>query len=70
MGAAAAGGVGAGIWRDFSKVDEMVEIASEAKPRAEVRALYDELSGIFDESYAALDGASIFRRLAAVDTVE
>jgi xylulokinase len=70
MGAAAAGGVGAGIWRDFSKVDEMVQIASEAKPRAEVRALYDELSGIFDESYAALDGASIFRRLAAVDTVE
>lgn len=68
MGAAAAGGVGAGIWKDFSKVDEMVQIASEAKPRAELRALYDELSEIFEEAYAALDGASLFRRLAALDT--
>ena len=68
MGAAAAGGVGVGIWKDFSKVDEMVQIASEAKPRAELRALYDELSGIFEEAYAALEGASLFRRLAAVDT--
>jgi xylulokinase len=69
MGAAAAGGVGAGIWKDFSKVDEMVQIASEAKPRGELRALYDELSGIFDDAYAALDGSSVFKRLAAVDTV-
>lgn len=68
MGAAAAGGVGAGIWKDFSKIDEMVEIASEAKPRADLRGLYDELSGIFDEAYAALDGSSVFRRLSAVDT--
>jgi xylulokinase len=68
MGAAAAGGVGAGIWKDFSKVDEMVAIASEAKPRTELRALYDELSAIFDDAYAALDGSSVFRRLAAVDT--
>jgi xylulokinase len=68
MGAAAAGGVGAGVWKDFSKVDEMVQIASEAKPRAQLRALYDELSGIFDETYAALDGSSVFRRLTAVDT--
>ncbi|HZC75959.1 MAG TPA: xylulokinase [Gaiellaceae bacterium] len=68
MGAAAAGGVGVGIWKDFSKVDEMVQIANEAKPRAELRALYDELSSIFEEAYAALEGASLFRRLAAVDT--
>ncbi len=68
MGAAAAGGVGAGIWRDFSKVDEMVQIASEAKPRTELRALYDELSAVFDTAYAALDGSSVFTRLATVDT--
>jgi xylulokinase len=68
MGAAAAGGVGVGIWKDFSKVDEMVQVANEAKPRAELRALYDELSGIFEDAYAALEGASLFRRLAAVDT--
>jgi xylulokinase len=67
MGAAAAGGVGAGIWKDFSKVDEMVQVASEAEPRPELRALYDELSDIFDKAYAALDGASVFGRLAAFD---
>jgi xylulokinase len=68
MGAAVAGGVGVGIWKDFSKVDEMVQIASEAEPRAELRGLYDELSAIFDEAYAALDGSSVFRRLAGIDT--
>jgi xylulokinase len=67
MGAAAAGGVGVGLWKDFGKVDEMVGIASESSPRPELRALYDELSAVFDEAYAALDGASVFRRLAAVD---
>jgi xylulokinase len=67
MGAAAAGGVGVGIWKDFSKVDEMVQIASEAEPRPELRALYDDLARIFDDAYAALEGSSVFRRLAAID---
>jgi len=68
MGAAAAGGVGVGIWKDFSKVDEMVRIASEAAPRTELRGLYDELYETFDEAYAALEDSSVFRRLAALDT--
>jgi xylulokinase len=68
MGAAVAGGVGVGLWKDFGKVDEMVEIASECAPRPEVRELYDELSSVFDETYAALEGASVFSRLAALDT--
>jgi xylulokinase len=67
MGAAIAGGIGAGIWGDFSKVDEMVEIVGEAHPRGELRGLYDELYGIFEESYASLESAAVFRRLAAVD---
>ena len=68
MGAAAAGGVGVGLWKDFSKVDELVEIASEARPAPELRALYDELSAIFDDAYVSLESAAVFRRLAAVDS--
>jgi xylulokinase len=70
MGAAVAGGVGVGIWKDFSKVDDMVQIASETEPRAELRGLYDELSAIFEDAYAALEGSSVFRRLAAVDAAD
>lgn len=68
MGAAVAGGIGAGIWKDFTKVDEMVEIAGEAHPREELRTLYDELYAIFDDAYDSLEHAAVFRRLAAVDT--
>ena len=68
MGAAAAGGVGAGIWKDFAKVDEMVEIASESRPRAHVHAVYDGLYEIFNAAYDSLESSSIFRRLAAFDT--
>jgi xylulokinase len=70
MGAGVAGGVGVGIWRDFSKVDEMVEIASEARPRRELRGLYDELYEVFERAYAALEDASVFRRLAGVDAAQ
>jgi xylulokinase len=70
MGAGVAGGVGLGIWKDFTKVDEMVQIAEESRPRTELRALYDDLYGIFDDAYVALDDASIFGRLAALDAAE
>jgi len=68
MGAAVAGGVGAGIWTEFSKVDEMVEIASESRPRDEVHVVYDRLYEIFNEAYDALEGPSLFGRLARLDT--
>jgi xylulokinase len=70
MGAGVAGGVGVGVWKDFSKVDEMVEIASEARPRGEFRGLYDELYEIFERAYAALEDASVFRRLAGVESAQ
>jgi len=70
MGACVGGGVGGGIWKDFFQVDEMVEIASEAQPRGELRGLYDELYEIFERAYAALEDASVFRRLAGVDSAQ
>jgi xylulokinase len=67
MGAAVAGGIGVGLWKDFSQVDEMVEVQSEARPDEGRRHVYDELYEIFNDIYEALDGLSIFERLARVD---
>ena len=67
MGAAVAGGVAVGIWRDFSQVDRMVGVESEVQPDQERRALYAELYDTFNRTYEALEGASIFERLARVD---
>lgn len=70
MGAGVAGGVGLGIWKDFAKVDEMIQIASESRPHQELQALYDELYGIFNDTYTTLENASVFRRLAGLDTAQ
>lgn len=63
MGAAIAGGIGVGLWEDFSVVDDMVRVTGEVSPREELFPMYDELYAIFDDAYASLERASIFRRL-------
>lgn len=65
MGAALAGGVGVGLWKDFSQVEQMIQVEREARPDTRRQTLYDELYGIFNEIYSALDGAGIFGKLAA-----
>ncbi len=67
MGAAVAGGVGVGLWKDFSQVEQMIQIEREALPDPRHRHLYDELYGIFNQIYSALDGAAIFSKLAAAE---
>jgi len=69
MGAAVAGGVGVGIWKDFSQVDEMVRVESETRPDEQRQLLYTKLYGIFNETYSALDRASIFDQLASLDSL-
>jgi xylulokinase len=64
MGAAVAGGVGVGLWKDFSQVDAMVRVAQVTAPDPERHALYSELYEAFNQTYSALDGAGIFRTLA------
>jgi xylulokinase len=66
MGAAVAGGIGVGIWKDFSKVDEMVRVERDTRPDQQRHRFYTELYEIFNQIYAALDRASIFHKLAAV----
>ena len=68
MGAAVAGGVGVGIWKDFSQVDHMVQVASRTEPDKRREALYGKLYEIFNESYRCLDSAGIFDRLSSVDS--
>ncbi len=67
MGAAVAGGVGVGIWNDFSQADQMVQVASETQPDKRRLALYAELYEIFNEVYRCLDEAAVFDRLASLD---
>lgn len=66
MGAAVAGGIGVGVWKDFSQVDWMVRTESMTQPNEQYRALYATLYDIFNEAYNALDGAAIFDKLAAL----
>jgi xylulokinase len=66
MGAAIAGGIGVGIWKDFSQADRMVREVTESLPHEEHHALYDELFAIFNEAYTALESGSIFHRLATL----
>lgn len=68
MGAAIAGGIGVGLWRDFDQAGEMVRVVSESKPADERRALYDDLYDVFNRTYEALEGGEIFHRLAQIDT--
>jgi len=70
MGAAVAGGVGVGLWKDFSHVEQMIQIEREMRPDPRRQPLYDELYRIFNEVYSALDGAAIFSKLAALEHIQ
>jgi xylulokinase len=70
LGAAVAGGVGVGLWKDFSQVEQMIRIERETRPNPQHRVLYDRMYGIFNELYGALDGAAIFSKLAALEHIQ
>ncbi|MGI8825862.1 MAG: xylulokinase [Chloroflexota bacterium] len=68
MGAAVAGGIGVGIWEDFSQANRMVSVQSEIRPHEERRRLYRELYDIFNAAYRVLEDGSIFDRLSSLDS--
>ncbi|MGH2387190.1 MAG: xylulokinase [Chloroflexota bacterium] len=70
MGAAVAGGVGVGLWKDFSQVERMIRIERETRPDPRRRPLYNRMYEIFNELYSALDGAAIFGKLAALEHMQ
>jgi xylulokinase len=64
LGAAVAGGVGVGIYKGFSMVENMNPIASTVTPNPKAMATYNKLLPIFSASYEAL--VPIYEQLAMV----
>jgi xylulokinase len=54
MGAALAGGVGVGLYPDFSMVENMNRIVEVIEPDSEAHARYEQIFPIFEASYQAL----------------
>lgn len=54
LGAAIAGGVGVGLYRDFSMVHQCIEIAKRYEPEPDTVALYNKLYPSFLKAYDAL----------------
>jgi xylulokinase len=64
MGAAVAGGVGVGLYKDFSMAKEMNRIAEVIEPDPAAQAAYNRLYPIFEATYHAL--TPIYERLAEI----
>ena len=54
MGAALVGGVGVGLYDDFSMIDSMNAIAATLEPDPEAAAIYERMYPIFNQLYEAL----------------
>ena len=54
MGAALAGGVGVGLYPDFSIIEQMNEIAEVIEPNPAAQAAYEKIYPIWDATYDAL----------------
>lgn len=55
MGAAIAGGVGVGIFPDFSVAERLTPIVDTCTPDASLKTHYDRQYGLFNRAYAALE---------------
>lgn len=62
MGAAVTGGVGAGIFKDFSAIDKFISINSVHMPDSSSVAAYAPVRELFDECYFALEG--VFNKMS------
>jgi hypothetical protein len=49
------GGVGVGLYPDFSMADRMNAIAETMQPQRQYRTLYDKASIIFEKAYTGLE---------------
>lgn len=54
MGAAVTGGVGVGIFKDFSAIDRMIEIQAEVRPEPEAVKAYGAVKETFEICYQAM----------------
>lgn len=65
LGAAIAGGVGVGLFKDFKTAEKMVQIVSTQDPNPEAHDRYEKLYPIFKAAYTAL--VPIFEDLAQLN---
>jgi xylulokinase len=65
LGAAAVAAVGAGLWSDFDKIDQVHQVEGVAEPIAENAARYEKLLAVF--RHAAGTQAELGDRLAELD---
>ena len=61
MGGAITGGVGAGLYKDFSVSEKFLEIRGVHEPDPKAAKDYQERKEVFDACYFALE--SVFKRL-------
>ena len=54
LGAAIIGGVGIGMFKDFSVVDQLISIEQEMEPNVQNHAKYRKMEPVFDQAYSAL----------------
>jgi xylulokinase len=64
LGAAIAGGVGIGLYRDYGVAAELVRVEPGEEPRPAISARYEELYQVFKATYDSLVG--IYDRIAAL----
>jgi xylulokinase len=64
LGAALAGGIGVGLFRDFSVAEELTPILDTVQPNPAVKPLYNQLYKIFNQSYEAF--VPLYEALAAL----
>ena len=64
LGAALAGGIGVGLFKDFSIAEELTPILDIVQPNPAVKPLYDQLYKIFNQSYEAF--TPLYDALAAL----
>ena len=66
LGAAVAGGVGVGLFHDFSIIRQFIEIVDRQTPNPEAQVVYNRLYPIFLETYDAL--VPVFEQLHEVNS--
>ncbi|MEW5956702.1 MAG: xylulokinase [Chloroflexota bacterium] len=64
LGAAIAGGIGVGLYPDYSVVRDLIPVSAAEKPNPATRSRYEALYQLFKESYIALE--PIYERLATL----
>ena len=64
MGAAVIGGVGAGIFKDFTAIDRFINIESVHTPKPGTVKAYEPVKKAFDKYYFALE--NVFKEMKKI----